>query len=207
MEIYKMYEEEGLRIARNVEQLRKEKRNNRDVVKCSGTISSEMRKFKKDFVLDNGVNNILSGAKDYFLVIDGDNARLCLVYQTCQVIYEFRSDNDWKNFGIEIAASDVCQDYSSCDTRPAGMIEAVAFIMIVKFAFTYGFSRVFDKTKTRQFSDLFTSVRESKIVVDNEFKAEEESREKIMLFLSHNAMQKEFADNYLYKHLSNWSPS
>ena len=32
MEIYKMYEEEGLRIARNVEQLRKEKRNNREVV-------------------------------------------------------------------------------------------------------------------------------------------------------------------------------
>ena len=65
------------------------------------------------FVLSNTL-----GAKDYFLVIDGDNARLCLVYQTCQVIYEFRSDNDWKNFGIEIAASDVCQDYSACDTRP-----------------------------------------------------------------------------------------
>ena len=59
-----MYEEEGLRIARNVEQLRKEKRNNRDVVKCSGTISSEMRKFKKDkslnclvFVLSNTLEN------------------------------------------------------------------------------------------------------------------------------------------------------
>lgn len=198
MKIYKLDEGEGFRLACDLELMRKEKHNNRAVVRCNGTLSNEIRQFKRIFVLDNGVNSILLKAKEYYLAIDNDDVMLCLRYNECQIIYYFREENDWKGIGLEIVSSELCMDFDCCESEAAGKVIALAFFTIAKFAYTYGLQRVIDRGKMNRLHDIFAAIALIEEVADDEFKAIEKNREKIIFFLSHNVMREDFVKKHLY---------
>lgn len=200
MDVYRIDGGEGFYLACDLETLRKQKRSNGVVVKCNGMINDEIRRFKKIIVLDNGVNNLLLNAKDYYIIINENDAVFCLTYNSCQIIYGFKEEHDWKKIELEIVGVDLCMDFSEYEIKSVGKIMATSFMMVAKFSYLYGFTTVFDRKVSGRLADIFLRIFSSREMVDDELRTEEQNREKVIFFLSNGVMRKDFVDKYLYRH-------
>lgn len=193
MDIYEIDLNEGRRLIEEFDKLRKKKNNGRIVVKCERINNNEIKRFRNCYLLNKGLRDIFAKAKQYYMTLSDNRLAVSMVFSECHIVYEFRSETEWKIVEVEIIDSELCTDIKPNQQEIFGRAEVAAFFVIANFSYTYGYGKVFDSSIPDNLSRMF------KLVISNEALSEYEFglEEKILNLISQDGMKKEFVEKYV----------
>ena len=193
MYIYEIDLNEGRRLIEEFDKLRKKKTTVRIVVKCERSNNDEIKRFRNCYLLNKGLRDIFAKAKQYYMTLSDNRLAVSMVFSECHIVYEFRSETDWKIVEVEIIDSELCTDIKPNQQEIFARAEVAAFSVIANFSYTYGYSKVFDSSIPDNLSRMF------KLVISNEALSEYEFglEEKILNLISKDGMKKEFVEKYV----------
>lgn len=193
MDIYEVDFGEGRRLIEEFDKLRKKKNNGRIVVKCDRTNNDETKRFRSYYLLNQGLTDIFTKAKQYYMIISNNHLAVSMVFSECHIVYNLRPESDWKIVEVEIIDRDMCTDIKPNQPEIFGRAEVAAFSVIASFSVTYGYSRVFDKSIPNNVSRMFRLIINNETLSEYEFGLED----KILNLISKDGMKKEFVNNYV----------
>lgn len=193
MDIYEIDLNEGRRLIEEFDKLRKKKNNGRIVVKCERINNDEIKRFRNCYLLNKGLQDIFSKAKQYYITLSDNCLSVSMVFSECHIVYEFQAETDWKVIEVEIIDNELCTDINPNQPEIFARAEVAAFSVIANFSYTYGYSKVFDSSIPDNLSRMFRLVISNEALSEYEFGLEE----KILNLISKDGMKKEFVDNYV----------
>lgn len=158
MDIYEVERQEGRYLARELEKLRRKKQKGRVVVRCSAAGNEVLTHFRKSFLLDYGISDILERAQQYYISIGGSALTLTLLYDACHIRYHLREETDWKYVELELADSSLVSCLQPTKSHIAGRAEVTAFHILVNHSITYGFHNAFRNHSGTFLTDVFEQI-------------------------------------------------
>lgn len=157
------------------------------------TNNDEIKRFRNCYLLNKGLRDIFAKAKQYYMTLSDNRLAVSMVFSECHIVYEFRSETDWKIVEVEIIDSELYTDIKPNQSEIFARAEVAAFSVIANFSYTYGYSKVFDSSISDNLSRMFRLVINNETLSEYEFGLEE----KILNLISKDGMKKEFVEKYV----------
>lgn len=191
-DVYNIVKEEGVFLAKELEKLRRKKETGKVVVTCKRETSDEIKRYKRAFLLNEGTTQLFYEAKGFCAGIDEHSMFLDIEAETCHVVYKFDDNVNWKIIDLEIIDKELVKEVITKHKQRMGRAEVYAFLVIVSFAYKYGYSNVFCINEKQKIKEFFKNIIDCEDMGESEFGLESKVTEKIF----REVMKTEFCQNY-----------